>query len=1130
MKKLFTLVLTMVTMLSASAQSAADFEVGENVAAKLGLGDVDGQSFSGQTSANSDTNRPHDKVVETMGNYWKVDGDMPNEFLEAYDGNIGIYGFYDKKTADMYQVVKFPAGAYTVTVQALYREGTPADNFTNHFNKKYTKYGHLYADCLTSSDPSSEVTRNFDKVLCTLATADQHEEVYRYDDSSWMNDYKYDLKDKETGEVTSYYCPQCLDGLSRYFGLGKYVNTMKIVVTEDTYIRLGFRKTGAITADWLVFTNLQVTYDGPASDEQKIELAQEEALAALSNLQDIQNDFLTIGYDALYGIIGDMIMEQFQDPIDEGKDVESVVAAKNAINETIDKYSPVYQFAKNLSVLLTSCQAVIASTDLDGKDIFQAAYEKAEKEAMTDDVEALGDNPSAYYQKIYNELSKARADYLNTQPKDEKGSKDFTSLVKNPWFVNVEYNPTQNDDGSWTLKEGGWSDWGKVCAKGSPKAYNQVDRAGLELADICSDVVLYPSDDVTNEWYKANRYTSGWSAGVGLMYQSGLVGVSDGWNSLAVGTIGIEQRLVGLPKGYYSLKALVRGNNGDNTWDGKNREIYAKNSSGEFVVSETVKNDSDRPGASQQYGWYEWNPNAWADVETSIISALDGELTIGGRCSKVANFTGFRLYFYGESLDFTSKLQEYIDKIQPEAEALSFLGDKNKAMEMIEAITATFPLPDNDAYEVAYAKYVEARDYILNAAAVEKKYTAFETISNLTDYDFVMPAVEYMMSYGEGANDTYEKVDELNEIARVYTIYCETYEKAVALNDASVNAILEGQVAEIKTEMKDADTMGTYLDQLAVPYNIAVMASAGAADATEANPTNVTSFIVNPEFTNDPTSGWSGETPTNNEYAFDTDGNKVNAELWNKSAFTLSQTITGLPAGTYELRVQAIYRDGGAVNQELVDAYKEAGNEEAWANHNAQLFMKTSDENDKFTYIKAIESLNYTENSFTEVVTAWGSDEDADGNVVTYAEKAVAIEGTTKTYDGDIYGNDVTEGSYPFDTKVGDNYYPSSMQGFLQVCKKHPADVTNKVQITIEQSEPLQIGIRKTAAIGSDWVIFDKFELYYISGDTFKQILTDIVDVKPVSTNSVKYNVAGQRVANSYKGIVISNGKKQFVK
>ncbi len=1126
MKKLFTFAIAIATFFSVNAQ---DFTVGENVAAKLGFGDVDGQSFSGEVGPNDDTNRPHDKVVQTMGDYWKVDGDKPNEFLEAFEGHIGIYGFYDKKEADMYQVVKFPAGSYTVDVQALYREGTPADNFTNHFNHKYMKYGHLYADCLTSEDPASTVTRNFDKVLCTLASADQHEEVYNYGDGSWMNDYKYEYKDKETGEVTPYYCPQCLVGLSEYFGLDKYHNTMKIVVTEDTYIRLGFRKTGSITADWLVFTNLQVIYDGPADNAAKVDLAKEEYLAANSNMEDVMNDLTSAGFDALAGMVSDYMMEADDAVENAGTDVDAIVKIKNDLISMTDSFSKSLQFCKNLAGLLTSCENMLVSTEFPGYDAFEAAYKTNKDAALTTDVAALGDDPAKYYEDVYNTLSKARADYLNSQPAGEKGEKDFTSLITYPWFVQPQYNPTYNEaEGTWTLKEGAWADWGAVCAKGSPKAYKEIDFAGLGLSDICDGVTLYPSNDVTNEWYRANRY-SGWSAGLQLMYQSGVVGVSDGWNSVSAGTIGIEQALVGLPNGYYSLKGLVRGN----FWAGEQtRDIYAGNSNGEYVYSETVKNDSDRPGPSQQYGWYEWNPKAWIDVETSIISAKDGKLTIGGRCTGVANYTGFRLYFYGEDLDFTAKMQEYLDKLAPQVEEIAFAGDKKAAQDLLAEIQ--LPVADQAAYEVAYAKYCEAKEFVNKVVAEEKKYTAFDDMAALAEYEFTTPAFDYMSNYGDKEEDTYERVAELNEIANVYKTYCGVYDKAIALNDATINEIIKKQVAEMNASMKTADELGAYLDQLSIPYNIALMAAMGAGDATEAAPANITSYIVNPDFTNNPSGGWSGETPTNNEYALDTDGKKVNAELWNKSAFTLSQTLNGLPAGTYELRVKAIYRDGGSVTADLVNAYNEAGNEEAWANHNAQLFMKTSDENDAFTYIKAIESLKYTQNSFTEVVTDWGTEEMEDGSVSVYANKAVAIEGTEKTYNGDIYGNDVAEGSYPFDTKIDFDgtsyYYPSSMQGFLQVCKQHPADVANKVQITIETGDNLTLGIRKTAAIGSDWVIFDDFELYYLSGDTFKQIVTDIVTVNTDTKNAAVFNMAGQRVSNSYKGIVIKNGKKFMVK
>lgn len=50
---------------------------------------------------------------------------------------------------NIYQVVYIPVGFYTIKVQALYREGTPYDNFVNHFNNIIKKNAWLYADVLS---------------------------------------------------------------------------------------------------------------------------------------------------------------------------------------------------------------------------------------------------------------------------------------------------------------------------------------------------------------------------------------------------------------------------------------------------------------------------------------------------------------------------------------------------------------------------------------------------------------------------------------------------------------------------------------------------------------------------------------------------------------------------------------------------------------------------------------------------------------------------------------------------------------------------------------------------------------------------------------------------------------------
>ena len=1128
MKKLFTFVFAIAASMASFAQAPADWKVGDNVAAALGLGDVDGTSFSGNVSENSDANRPHDKVVETLGDYWKVDGDMPNEFLEYFDGHIGIYGFYDKNKADMYQVVKFPAGSYTVDVQALYREGTPADNFTNHFNKKYMKYGHLYADCLTSEDPNSTVTRNFDCVLRSLATSEQHESVYFYGDNSWMNDFDYESKEvDEEGNKIHYYCPQCLVGLSEYFALDKYHNTMKIVVTEDTYVRLGFRKTGYITADWLVFTNLQVIYNGPADDAAKIDLAKEEFAASLSNLEDVMNDVIAAGFEGLSGIISDAVMNA-NDEVDAASTEAEIVAVKVKVDQLVDGFSNSLQFVKNLADLLSQSEAIIASTDFPGIDAFKAAYATADAAAKASDIG--DDDPAAYYQEVYNTLSKERADYLNTQEKDASGAKDFTSLVKNPWFVNPEYTPTHNDDGTWTLTEETWN-WGNV---GNPNSYANAKNG---RTDIASDVVLAPSNDVTNQWYKANRYTSGWSSGIALYYQSGLIGVSDGWNSLSVGTIGIEQQLVGLPNGYYSLKGLVRGNNGDVNWDGKSREIFAQNSSDEIVVSETVKNDGDRPN-SAQYGWYEWNPNAWADVKTAIISALDGKLLIGGRTSKVANFTGFRLYFYGEEVDFNGLIIEDIDKVKASIEDLAFAGDKAKASELLALVQT--PVVDGAAYEVALQQLADARNYISTALQGEKAYKALDVLTGLSEYDFVTPAYDYALNLGSKDTDTYELVEAANAMANAYSSYCEVYDRAVKLGDAAVDAVIAQQTAEMKAEKKEPETIFAYMDALALPYNIAMIKSVGGDNASEANPVEITILLQNPTFekaayakapipdNTDPTTGWSGETPTKNEYA------RGNAELWNKGAFTLSQKIVGLPAGKYELRARALYRDATAVTAALVEEYEKAGGEENWANHNAQLFMKNGDDNDQFSYIKAIESLKSTQNSFTYVANGYDTEEQEDGSTMVFATSFQKMAGTdipAEEIIGDPTISEVNEGGYPLDTKIGDYYYPASMYGFYMVCKNNPEAYNNSVQITVTSAEgnTVELGFRKTAAISQDWVIFDDVQLFYLGGANLPDAIQNATASDKVSEI---YSANGTRVNALQKGVNIvktANGEVKKV-
>ena len=322
---------------------------------------------------------------------------------------------------------------------------------------------------------------------------------------------------------------------------------------------------------------------------------------------------------------------------------------------------------------------------------------------------------------------------------------------------------------------------------------------------------------------------------------------------------------------------------------------------------------------------------------------------------------------------------------------------------------------------------------------------------------------------------------------------------------------------------------------------MAIFGQLGAADASEANPVNITSLLQNPSFEkpngeNDPSSGWKGVredgtsiSPSINEYG------RGNAEIWNASAFTLSQKLSNLPAGIYELRAKAVYRDGYGVDANQVRNYREAGGEENWANHNAELFMKSSDENDQFSYVKAAIVMGGAENSFTEVVTAYNTEEEEiDGELVItkFPSKiqtlAPAGEGETMP---DVTYEHKADGEYPFDVRTDVDgeilYFPASMYGFYSWCVNNPEAVTNKVQIEISRGESIELGIRKTKAIGGDWVIMDDFELFYLSGEKYKNDVVAIEDIAPAADEDAPiYNVAGQIVDKSYKGIVIKNGVK----
>ena len=191
---------------------------------------------------------------------------------------------------------------------------------------------------------------------------------------------------------------------------------------------------------------------------------------------------------------------------------------------------------------------------------------------------------------------------------------------------------------------------------------------------------------------------------------------------------------------------------------------------------------------------------------------------------------------------------------------------------------------------------------------------------------------------------------------------------------------------------------------------------AGLKNASVDNPVDATFFILGANFGRlDYRNGIWADAPTIN-------GNPVNycAEKWNTTTFDVGQTITGLPNGLYELRVQGFYREGGTATPEIAANNYAAGK-------------------------SVLNAMLYANEESTPLMS-----------IMEEAKKGTAP-------DADYYT-----------TSMG--YVPHSQTGASNSFSE--GGYQHRLQVGVTDGT-LRIGIRKDAVSVYDWTCFDNFELYY---------------------------------------------------
>lgn len=333
---------------------------------------------------------------------------------------------------------------------------------------------------------------------------------------------------------------------------------------------------------------------------------------------------------------------------------------------------------------------------------------------------------------------------------------------------------------------------------------------------------------------------------------------------------------------------------------------------------------------------------------------------------------------------------------------------------------------------------------------------------------------------GEEMFDTYAELEAL--IATVKSSIA-TYD-TLKMELSSLIAVKEkfGEKASEKTQA-DAQALinllqtnipaGTYTDAEAKEMYTTIEAMkkalrvpAGIEIASDQNPVDVTSMIVNASFDNNDDEGWSG-TPMGHQ--------KVQAaELFNKN-FDVYQTITGLPEGTYEVGVTGFYRNGWN-KDDVAEPYRRYV---AGEKTNAYLYAVVAGDT---------ASVNMT--------SLWAG----------AVEDSVLTSGIVKIT--------VDEKSF---------YVPNSM-GAAVTFFEESMYTDNSLLVKVTDGN-LTIGMKKNVLISSDWTMFDDFRLTYYGKNSQKE-----TGIEEVQASSFKvhgcYDLQGRRIMNPTKGLYIINGKK----
>lgn len=807
----------------------------------------------------------------------------------------------------------------------------------------------------------------------------------------------------------------------------------------------------------------------------------------MSDINDMVDEILEMVQMAPY--------DQYEGLIEEASDTAEEFRSahgQEAMEEALRGLKAYKEHLEALAADIEEFESVYATAiSLQESDVHYPAFDEFNK-AVTRISAEVAEAGSESFAKLSDELTQAINEYRMSQVATADNPADYTFLIASPYFTKIAANPIIdfNEDGS-------------IAAVSYPNEGEYTAGSA-------------PEDGNSEGWVKA-----GTSEGdQRLNYVQGRV-CWNAWRQNAQ-DVAVATTLTDVPNGYYTVSAEMI--------------TQADYLSNQHVYASSNLQDAVSPNLSAG-NWNDDNTGEWEYLTTEKVLVNDGKLTVGALGSAIdgsTNQTGwfcvtnFRLMYYGPATaeEIAAAEQARYADAKNQINTIHLAGDKAALLDSIADAEAAKDLDKvNRALDIAKASedkyngvisgsYKDLQDNIANEYSADAIALAQVPVQEMTDYI-------------ASATATYEAIDAKTAILRYYRdTLIPALQNAEAVKEdikaANGKAVIESTIASVKANLTQYTDNTEYLDEQVAALNAAISV-AQAADVEIVDGADITVFIINPTCNNSDKkvspSGWTGEMSDSGNGQYTNNGQQYNGgdahymDAWNGTAAMLKykeSQVLDVPNGTYTL--SALMRTTGegfylyAIADEGTPVLAEAV---ATVTPKKYIYGAEEDEVKTDTY-----------------GALWCAAADL-------VMQKFGITGPTESstiYDLAVEANDGSEECPEgFDEDTWATFAANGGTGRGWFSNSLRVEVKNhKLEIGVATGDAFE----GANAFAGTWLSADNFTLTLTSaGDnTGWDVTTGIADIKAAPAKSGIFNLNGQAVDASYKGIAIKNGKKVLMK